>query len=238
LVPHESEAPMKGIPISITFDDGPHPTRTVAILDILQERKIPATFFVLGQRIDRGAGIVQRMVSEGHTVGNHSFSHPDFSRIETPRLAIEVIATDVKIWLASGTWPRYFRFPYGQIDARIRSVSMEHIIAWDVDAYDWKVKNPHTLATKILAQVHTGSIILLHDIKEDTVRALPEILDTLLARGYRFISLDELIGSTPHERDDIIYNASRSRRLPERMRNADTIYHPRGTEASEETLRW
>lgn len=112
-------------------------------------------------------------------IGNHSFSHPDFRKIETVKIINEILFTDIAIFSTTGTWPKYFRFPYGDIDPRIRYIYHDSTVAWNVDAYDWKAKNPHTLAVKILSQVHTGSIILLHDIKEDTVKALPEILDGL-----------------------------------------------------------
>lgn len=112
-------------------------------------------------------------------IANHSFSHPDFRKIETARVITEIFFTNVKIFSTVGMWPQYFRFPYGNVDPRIRHIYHGSTVAWNVDAYDWKAKNPHALALKIIAQVHTGSIILLHDIKDDTVKALPEILDTL-----------------------------------------------------------
>lgn len=165
--------------ISITFDDGPHPTRTKAILDILYEHHVPATFFVLGSRIGKNETLLTRMRRDGHTVGNHSFSHANFVKITTPEILSQVLLTNLKIWTTIGVWPEYFRFPYGNIDSRIAYVYHGATVAWNVDAYDWKAKSPHTLAVKIVSQVHTGSIILLHDIKEDTVKALPEILETL-----------------------------------------------------------
>ena len=84
--------------ISITFDDGPHPTRTIEILDILRSHHTPATFFVLGGRSSKNEKILKRMVTEGHTIGNHSYSHPDFRKIETARVITEILFTDIKIF--------------------------------------------------------------------------------------------------------------------------------------------
>ena len=227
--------------ISITFDDGPHPTRTIEILDILHAHHTPATFFVLGSRIPRSEKILRRMILEWYTIGNHSYSHPDFRKIETARLITEIVFTDIKILTTTGIWPHYFRFPYGSIDPRIRYAYDSGIVAWSVDAYDWKAKNPHLLAKKIIAQVHSGSIILLHDIKKDTTLALDEILTTLEIEGYHFVSLDRLLREQKQKKNMIFYTQTFSRNLPPivptHQREVE-IYHPRGTEGSEESLRW
>lgn len=240
---HEASAvsPTLWKEISITFDDGPHPTRTLEILDILEAHHTPATFFVLGSRIPKNEKILRRMIEEWHAIGNHSFSHPDFRKIDTAWVITEVLFTDIEIFTTVWVWPRYFRFPYGNIDPRIRYIYEWSTVAWSVDAYDWKAKNAHILAKKITGQVRSGSIILLHDIKKDTSLALDEILTTLEGEGYHFVSLDTLLKWQKEKRNMIFYNQTIAKRLPlipELYKKDIEIYHPRGTEASDESLKW
>jgi peptidoglycan-N-acetylglucosamine deacetylase len=97
--------------------------------------------------------------------------------MDLPTMAREIFLPHLKIFSLTGRYPEYFRFPYGIDDIRIREYYRGRVIGWDVDAYDWKMKDPAKLAQNIIAQTKTGSIILLHDIKEDTVKALPMIID-------------------------------------------------------------
>lgn len=197
-------APVNGV--SITFDDGPHPTHTDEILDILKEKKVHATFFLIGLHIRRDEKVVLREMREWHTLWGHSFSHQNFSKLNLPQIGKEVLLTHVKI--ASLTWriPNYFRFPYGVDDIRIRDFYHGKIIGWNVDAYDWRAKNPKLLAEKIVAQTKSGSIILLHDIKSDTVKALPYIIDGVRAKHLEFTPLPSLIASiSPSPTKNIIY---------------------------------
>ena len=179
--------------ITLTFDDGPHRLYTPKILDILQVHDIPATFFVLGNRIVKNEKILERMAKAGYEVGNHSYIHPQFSRISTFRYIFEVWRTGIMIWSTTGKYPLFFRFPYGDEDRRIGSFHHGPIIGWNVDANDWKEKNPKRLAKNIMRQTQSGSIILLHDIREDTLNALPSIIESLEWEGYTFVPLRELI---------------------------------------------
>lgn len=115
-------------------------------------------------------------------IGNHSYSHPLFKKLSLLHIAREFIGTDARIFLATGIIPEYFRFPYGVEDSRIGYFHDGPIIGWSVDAYDWKARNPKTLARNIVRQTKSGSIILLHDIKADTVLALPDIIDGIRAK--------------------------------------------------------
>jgi peptidoglycan/xylan/chitin deacetylase (PgdA/CDA1 family) len=112
-------APNNGV--SITFDDGPHPTHTDQILDILKEKKVHATFFLIGLHVPRYEKGILRELREGHTVGGHSYSHQNFSKLSLPVMAKEVLFTHIKIFSITGKFPSYFRFPYGIDDIRIRN---------------------------------------------------------------------------------------------------------------------
>lgn len=179
--------------IAITFDDGPNPIYTPQILGILKSHHVPATFFTLGNRIRKHEKLLKHMKDEGFEIANHSYIHPMFSRIPTVRYLTEVWYTDLMIWSSTGKWPTFFRFPYGDEDRRIGLFHRGPIIGWNVDANDWKEKNPKKLARNIIHQTASGSIILLHDIREDTLNALPEILEWLQKQGFVFVSLRSLI---------------------------------------------
>jgi peptidoglycan-N-acetylglucosamine deacetylase len=192
--------------VSITFDDGPHPTHTDAILDILRGKWVKATFFVIGLHIPRDKRVILREVREWHTVGGHSYSHRVFSKMDLPTMAKEIILPHLKLFSLTWKYPEYFRFPYGIDDIRVREYYHGRVIGWDVDAYDWKAKDPAKLAKNIIAQTKTGSIILLHDIKEDTVKALPMIIDWVRAKGLEFAPLPSLIATMQKEKNmDIVY---------------------------------
>lgn len=198
------KAPNNGV--AITFDDGPHPTHTDEILDILREKKVHATFFLIWLHIPRDEKAILREIREWHIVGGHSFSHQNFSKLSLPQIGKEVLLTHIKIASLTGKYPRYFRFPYGVDDIRIRNFYKGKFIGWNVDAYDWRAKNPKLLAEKIVAQTKTGSIILLHDIKWDTVKALPFIIDGIRAKKLEFTPLSSLLVGLSHtSNEDIIF---------------------------------
>lgn len=186
--------------VSITFDDGPHKQHTTEVLDILREKHVPATFFVIGNRIAWNEDILRKIIKEGHIIGNHSYSHPILKKLPTFQLGKQIIWTQIRLFLTTGIFPQYFRFPYGVEDYRVWYFHLGPIIGWNVDAYDWKAKNPKILAQNIIRQTKSGSIILLHDIKSDTVAALPDIIDGIRAKGYRIVSLKELLPISPLSR--------------------------------------
>lgn len=179
--------------VSITFDDGPHREHTREVLDILKNKRVHATFFVIGNRISINKDILRRELSDWHTIWNHSYSHTLFKKLSLLRIAQEIIGTDYRIFLTTGTIPDYFRFPYGVEDSRVGYFHSGPIIGWSVDAYDWKARNPKLLAKNIIHQTKSGSIILLHDIKADTVAALPDIIDGIRAKWYTIVPLRQLL---------------------------------------------
>jgi peptidoglycan/xylan/chitin deacetylase (PgdA/CDA1 family) len=189
---------VRGQVISITFDDGPHPEYTPRLLDMLKERGIKATFFMVGKNAQAYPKVVQRIAAEGHEVANHSWAHPVLSQLNTARVDAELQKTHDAIVAACGVAPTLYRPPYGAI----RMTQKKHIrerfgyptVLWDVDPDDWK--HPRTqqkVYNRILAQTRRGSIILCHDIHPSTVEAMPETLDELTKRGYQFVTTTQLI---------------------------------------------
>lgn len=183
--------------IAMTFDDGPSEKLTPQLLDILAAHHIHATFFVIGQNAERAPEILQRAVREGHEIGNHSWSHPAFAKMADASVRREIQRTDDAIRAAIGHSPVLLRPPYGSITARqkqwIASEFGYRIILWDVDPLDWKRPGPTVVMNRIVKETRPGSIILSHDIHPGTIKAMPETFDQLQAKGFKFVTVSELI---------------------------------------------
>ena len=181
----------------MTFDDGPSAANTPRLLDILKQRKIHATFFFVGQCVQDNPEIVKRIVAEGHEIGNHSWSHPDLAKMSDASVQNEIQKTQDAIIAACGQAPKLMRPPYGAFTARQRAWAHGtwgfDIILWDVDPLDWKFRNADHVHAEILKQTVAGSIVLSHDIHKTTVDAMPETLDALAAKGFKFVTVSELI---------------------------------------------
>jgi peptidoglycan-N-acetylglucosamine deacetylase len=183
--------------IAMTFDDGPSPTLTPRLLDILKEKGVKATFFVIGQNVVHSPEIVARAAAEGHEIGNHSWSHPSLTKISEQRVQEEVQKTSDAISEATGKKPTLLRPPYGAINLRTGKMIEEKdgltIILWSVDPLDWKSPGANVVAQRLIAGAKPGAITLSHDIKPGTIQAIPEVIDALKAKGYKFVTVSELI---------------------------------------------
>ena len=198
--------------VTITFDDGPDPSWTPAILDILKERKIKAVFFVVGQEAELYPDLVRRIVAEGHEIGNHSFTHPNLAETPTSLIRLELNATQRLIESLTGVSTTLFRPPY---NADSHPSKLEELIPIGVaqalgymtilekiDPRDWQDVDKEELLRRVKKERPKGSIILLHDGGGDrtaTLEALPAILDYLQERGDQVVSLSELLGLDPHK---------------------------------------
>jgi len=183
--------------IAMTFDDGPHATLTPKLLDLLALKKIKATFFVLGENAQRHPEILRRAVAEGHEIGNHSWSHPNLAKLSNEALHSQLQRTDDVIMQAIGSHPKIMRPPYGELTPKQRQwVNSEFgykVILWDVDPLDWKEPGPSIVAQRIIQETKPGSIMLSHDIHAQTITAMPETFDALLAKGFKFVTVSELL---------------------------------------------
>jgi peptidoglycan-N-acetylglucosamine deacetylase len=183
--------------IAMTFDDGPSEKLTPQLLDILARHHIHATFFVIGKNVVEHPEILQRAEREGHEIGNHSWTHPAFAKMRDDAVRAELQKTDDAIRAAIGTRPTLMRPPYGSITARqkrwINSEFGYRIILWDVDPLDWKRPGPATVTSRIVKETRSGSIILSHDIHPGTIAAMPDTFDRLEAKGFKFVTVSELI---------------------------------------------
>jgi peptidoglycan/xylan/chitin deacetylase (PgdA/CDA1 family) len=183
--------------IAMTFDDGPSAENTPRLLEMLKQRNIKATFFLIGQNVASNPDIVRRILADGHEVGNHSWTHPQLSKLSDDRVTSEITKTQDAIKDASGFTPTLLRPPYGAITTRQREWIENkfglNIILWSVDPFDWKRPGASVITQRILTQVHPGAIILSHDIHKQTVDAMPATLDGLIKKGYRFVTVSQLI---------------------------------------------
>jgi cellulose synthase/poly-beta-1,6-N-acetylglucosamine synthase-like glycosyltransferase/peptidoglycan/xylan/chitin deacetylase (PgdA/CDA1 family)/spore germination protein YaaH len=209
--------------VALSFDDGPDPKWTPKILDILKAKGAHATFMLIGDEAQQNIGLMQRIVREGHEIGNHTYSHPDISEISPRQLDLEVDLTNRLFASKLGVQPLYFRPPY-DIDEepdtddqaapvyRIQEMGLT-TVGNKLDTDDWNErvrKSPAEIAQSVLNQLNRmktrpqfkGSIILLHDGGGDrsvTVAALPVLIDTLRAHGYSIVQVSELMGKTTAE---------------------------------------
>lgn len=183
--------------IAMTFDDGPSPETTPRLLDILKQRNIKATFFMIGQNAEHNPAIVQRILAEGHEIGNHSWTHPQLSKLSDDRVTEEINKTQAAIKNACGYTPVILRPPYGAITARQKQWIEQQfglsVIIWTVDPFDWKRPGASVIEQRILAGARPGAIILSHDIHKQTVDAMPATLDALAAKGFKFVTVSQLI---------------------------------------------
>ncbi len=184
--------------VAMTFDDGPHPTHTPRLLDMLRERGLRATFYLIGDRVVTYPAIARRIAEEGHEIGNHSWSHPFLDRMGDNAVIREIDRTTDAIFQVTGRPPVTFRPPYGAFTRRQRTWLNANrslpTILWSVDPQDWRRPGAPTIANRILQASHQGAIILSHDIHRGTIDAMPHTLDGLSARGLHFVTVSQIIG--------------------------------------------
>jgi len=183
--------------IAITFDDGPQPKNTPRLLDMLRERNIKATFFVVGSNAREYPAIIRRILAEGHEIGNHTLNHLSLPTLSAEKVAYQLGETDRAVVEASGYHMHIMRPPYGATNLHIKQYCYDQMgtptILWDVDPFDWKKPGSSVVRQRIVSGTRNGSIILCHDIHASTIDAMPDTLDTLLARGFKFVTVSQLM---------------------------------------------
>ncbi|MEV0401017.1 polysaccharide deacetylase family protein [Actinoallomurus sp. NPDC050550] len=183
--------PRRAKVVYLSFDDGPSPY-TPKVLKVLARYGARATFFELGQNVTRHPGLTRKVVAQGGSVQNHTWSHPDLTRVSASVFRSQVRRTDRAIRAATGVTPECLRPPYGAVNHTVRARARalhKKVVLWTVDPQDWARPGTSAIVHRVLAHVHPGSVVLMHDgggNRGQTVAALPEILKALKERGYTF----------------------------------------------------
>lgn len=193
--------------VALTFDDGPYPPYTEQLLDTLKEYNVPATFFLIGENVEKHPELVRRIVQEGHQVGNHTYHHVDLLKLDKKNMAEEIDRTSNAIAAIIGTAPHVVRPPHGFRDPVVMEIMAERhlkVVEWSVMSRDWTNPGVEVIVDRTVKQVKNGSIILLHDgdgiasqaSRLQSIEAARRIIQTLQAQGYQFVTVDELLART------------------------------------------
>ena len=183
--------------VAMTFDDGPHPVHTPKLLDILKARNIKCTFFVIGQQVKMYPNIIRRIIAEGHEIANHTWTHCSLTSVSDDRIRKELKDSEDAVFEVAGVRPHLVRPPYGAINARIKDLMFAEFgystIMWSVDPQDWRRPGVSVVTSRLVNGAHPGAIMLAHDIHPPTISAMPAMFDQLLAKGYQFVTVSQLL---------------------------------------------
>ena len=185
--------------IALTFDDGPHTSYTLEILDILKKYDAVATFFIIGQNADEHPEIIEKIKSSGCEIGNHTWSHKYLDNLSEEDIRLEISMAHDKIKELTGSAPKVFRAPGGRVDDRVLKIADEFSytsVLWSRDTRDWACPGVESVISDALDGVEKGDIILFHDYNSKnspTPEALSKILPRLLEEGYKTVTVSELI---------------------------------------------
>ncbi len=206
--------------IALTFDDGPNPDYTPKILDILKEKHVPATFFVIGLNIENNIPLIKKIYDDGNEIGNHTFTHPNLEITSNNREIVELRSTRLLLESILGHSTLLFRPPY-ITDAepknlfQIKSLAVAHnegfiCVTSYIDPNDWEEGvTADTIVARAIAQQHAGNIILMHDAggeRDQTIIALPRIIDYYKSQGYQFVTVSTLMGKTRDQVMPVVNN--------------------------------
>jgi len=179
--------------VALTFDDGPHPTVTKNILNILDKYNAKATFFIVGNRVEKNADIIKDAFERGHEIGNHTWNHANLTKLSSNQIAEQINSTNKAIKNVIGQNPTVFRPPYGAKNNQVSNAFDLPVIMWTIDTLDWKYRDASKLLPMVKKNMHNNAIILMHDIHSSTGDGLESVLKYLQAEGYEFVTVSELL---------------------------------------------
>ena len=183
--------------VALTFDDGPHQILTPRVLDILKSKNAKATFYVMGVKVGIHPEIVRRASQEGHEIGNHVYDHPVLTKIKPQELDHQIKVTNEAIRSAIGYEPKTLRPPYGNTNRKVNNeISNKYgldVIFWSHDILDWRFPKKSDIVDGALKKVNNGAIILAHDVHTNTIESMPDMIDALKEKGFKFVTVSDLI---------------------------------------------
>lgn len=177
--------------VALSFDDGPN-LETLRLLNILKEREIRTTFFVLGRNLERFPEVAKRALAEGHELQSHSVHHDDLSKMKVEGVLWDERRMNELFWQILGQKPTMLRPPYGAISQLMYQTMSIPLMLWSVDSEDWKFRNSEVVRAKVRASMFDGAVVLMHDIHPTSVDAVPGIIDDLIMGGYEIVTVSEL----------------------------------------------
>ena len=200
-----SSLPVRRKCMALTFDDGPYPPYTGRLLDVLKEKKIRATFFLVGDQARLHPDLVRRMVDEGHTVGLHAFRHRDFLKLTEEEKEKDLQQGKEILQSITGKKPNYWRPPHGFRDNSVMKIALAkdlQVVNWSVIPRDWTGIDKQEIYNRVIDKAEDGAIVLLHDgdsplyraSRQATVDAVGPLIDSLREKGYHLVSLEEYTG--------------------------------------------
>ena len=188
--------------VALTFDDGPSGATTEQLLSALRQRNVQVTFFLCGYRMDEHPEQPALLAQAGHELGIHGYRHSYLNQLPPDQARAEIEDTAARIEALCGVRPRLLRPPGGLMNDTVRAIAREDglpLILWSVDPEDWNCQDSDCVARRILQHAENGSIILMHDLSESSIRAAMTVIDTLQNRGYSFVTVSELAALTQTE---------------------------------------
>ena len=178
--------------VALTFDDGPMASVGNQIMDCLAQYGGKATFYVVGNRCASYVAEMQRMVAEGHEIGNHTYEHKYLNKLNTAQIRAQIDKGADAVQAACGVRPKTVRLPGGNKNATVLSAVQEPIVLWSIDTLDWKTKNAQSTVNKVLSNVKDGDIVLMHELYSATGQAALQLIPELTNRGYQLVTVSEM----------------------------------------------
>jgi len=188
--------------IALTFDDGPNPYTTPQIVDILEKENVHASFFMVGSRVHGNEALLRRMFQDGDEIGDHSWTHPDFTKLKPAQIKQQIAQTQQVIADAGVPEPTLFRPPYGAINQKVIDNVPMAIMFWNEDPQDWAADSPGQVEKAVIASAKPGGVVDMHDIYQVTAKSLDPIIKKLKTEHYQFVTVSQLLGLKPGQKGE------------------------------------
>ncbi|MEN6627234.1 MAG: polysaccharide deacetylase family protein [Candidatus Sumerlaeia bacterium] len=190
--------------VALTFDDGPSTAYNARFISTLKQEKATATFFMIGRNAQANPELVKNVADAGLEIGIHTINHPNPAHTSAEQMREEMLGECDLIQGITGQRPRLYRPPYGAVTSAERQIARENnlvMINWSIDTEDWRAKDAESIHARVMKNLHPGAIILMHEIKGNTIEILPRLIQDIRAQGYEFVTvsrmLDELAKAPP-----------------------------------------